>query len=79
MEGGFDDREEPPAPPHEVQQQSPSAPLAEAFGAANAANNAHIVFRGLHNHLRQMTVKEWDPPIFAACIRGFLASKCSMP
>lgn len=54
---------------------SRSVTLAEAFGAANAANNAHIVFRGLHNHLRQMTVKEWDPPIFAACIRGFLASK----
>ena len=49
--------------------------LAEAFGAANSANNAHIVFRGLHNHLRQMTVKEWDPPIFAAAIRGFLATK----
>lgn len=54
---------------------SRSVTLAEAFGSANAANNAHIVFRGLHNHLRQMTVKEWDPPIFAACIRGFLSSK----
>ena len=54
---------------------SRSVTLAEAFGGVNSANNAHVVFRGLHNHLRQMTVKEWDPPIFAACIRGFLSTK----
>ncbi len=54
---------------------SRSVILAEAFGAVNSAHNAHVVFRGLHNHLRQMTVKEWDPPIFSACIRGFLSSK----
>ncbi len=52
-----------------------SVALASAFGAANASNNAHIVFRGLHNHLRQMSVKDWDPPIFAACLRGFLLTK----
>ncbi len=54
---------------------SRSVILAEAFGAVNSAKNAHVVFRGLHNHLRQMTVKEWDPPIFSACIRGFLSTK----
>jgi type VI secretion system protein VasJ len=54
---------------------SRSVILADAFGAVNSANNAHVVFRGLHNHLRQMTVKDWDPHIFAACIRGFLATK----
>lgn len=52
-----------------------SVTLASAFGAADAAPNAHTVFRGLHNHLRQMTVKEWDPHIFGACIRGFLLTK----
>ena len=52
-----------------------SVTLAEVFGTMNSPNNAHIVFRGLHNYLRQMTVKEWDPPIFAACIRGYLSTK----
>lgn len=54
---------------------SRSVTLADAFGAANSANNAHVVFRGLHNHLRQMQVKEWDPAIFAACIAGYLSTK----
>lgn len=54
---------------------SRSVTLADAFGAANSANNAHVVFRGLHNHLRQMQVKEWDPSIFAACIAGYLSTK----
>lgn len=52
-----------------------SVALAKAFAARGSASNAHIVFRGLHNHLRQMTVKEWDPPIFTACIEGYLATK----
>ncbi len=54
---------------------SRSVTLADAFGAANSASNAHVVFRGLHNHLRQMQVKEWDPTIFASCIAGYLSTK----
>lgn len=52
-----------------------SVTLANAFGAKGSANNAHVVFRGLHNHLRQMTVKDWDPPLFTACITGYLSTK----
>ncbi len=52
-----------------------SVALARSFADRGSASSAHIVFRGLHNHLRQMTVKEWDPPIFTACIVGYLATK----
>ncbi len=52
-----------------------SVTLAHAFGAKGSAVNAHVVFRGLHSHLRQMSVKEWDPPIFTACITGYLSTK----
>jgi hypothetical protein len=52
-----------------------SVALANAFMRIGAAEQAFLVFRGLHSQLRQMTVKEWEPRLFAACIEGYLISK----
>ena len=52
-----------------------SVALANAFKQMGAADQSFLVFRGLHNQLRGMTVKEWDPALFAECIAGFLRSK----
>ena len=52
-----------------------SVALANAFMNMGAAEQSFLVFRGLHSQLRQMTVKEWEPRLFAACLEGYLSSK----
>ncbi len=52
-----------------------SVALANAFMQLGAAEQSFLVFRGLHAQLRQMTVKEWEPRLFAACLEGYLSSK----
>jgi predicted component of type VI protein secretion system len=52
-----------------------SVALANAFMRLGAAEQSFLVFRGLHSQLRQMTVKEWEPRLFAACLEGYLSSK----
>jgi type VI secretion system ImpA/VasJ family protein len=52
-----------------------SVALANAFMKLGAAEQSFLVFRGLHSQLRQMTVKEWEPRLFAACLEGYLSSK----
>lgn len=52
-----------------------SVALANAFSEFDAPEQAFTVFRGLHGHLRALTVKEWDPGLFAACLEGYLISK----
>jgi|GEM_PF-2002887 len=49
--------------------------LANEFTRVGAVEQAFMVFRGLHNHLRSMSLKEWDPDLFAACLAGYLSSK----
>lgn len=49
--------------------------LANAFKELGATEQSFLVFRGLHGHLRSLTVKEWEPRLFAACIEGYLTSK----
>lgn len=49
--------------------------LANSFKSMGAADQSFLVFRGLHGHLRSMTVKEWEPRLFAACLEGYLSSK----
>jgi hypothetical protein len=52
-----------------------SVALANAFNEFGAVQESFMVFRGLHSQLRQLTVREWEPRLFAACIEGYLASK----
>jgi predicted component of type VI protein secretion system len=52
-----------------------SVALANAFMRLGAAEQSFLVFRGLHSQLRQMSVKEWEPRLFAACIEGYLSAK----
>ncbi len=54
---------------------SRSAVLADAFAQARSPEHAHVVFRGLHRELGSMTLKDWDPTVFASCLRGFLMTK----
>lgn len=49
--------------------------VGNAFIAIGAAQQSFLVFRGLHAQMRALTVKEWEPQLFTACLQGYLNSK----